>query len=170
MKNTIQAIEELLKVSRGGNHMYHIPKYRVSLVRDGVQTVREKIVTGHEVAVELARGFIPDTGAEHAIVILLDVQNKMIGVLPLSSGSIDRTIVDPGDVFTLVFAGRAAAFILAHNHPSGEPSPSPEDRRLCRDISELGHKLKRPMVDFIIIGSGTNRYWSAKKEGSYDLK
>lgn len=152
------------------NMIYSVPRYKVQLVRDGVQTVDEKLINGPEVAVALARSYIPDDGNEHAVVIGLDTQNKMIGMLPLSSGSIDRTIVDPGDVFSLVFAMRAAAFVLIHNHPSGEPTPSAEDRKVCRTISEIGTKLKRPMLDFLIIGSGTNRYYSAKKEGSYDLK
>jgi DNA repair protein RadC len=161
---------EKIEKEKVGATVYSINKYRSVMVRDGVQLVEERRVEEPEVAVAALRPYIPDDGVEHLVVLNLDAQHNIIGINTVSSGTIDAAMADPGLIFDLVWRGGAKAFILGHNHPSGDPTLSREDRALVKELSDLGHRLRRPMLDFIVLGDGTNRFYSAKKAGNYDLK
>ena len=83
--------------------------------------------------------------------------------MPVSSGSLNASIVHPRELFQRAILANCAAVIVAHNHPSGDPSPSPEDIALTRKLVEAGELLDIPVLDHVILGYG--RYTSFKENG-----
>ena len=88
-------------------------------------------------------------------VLLLNTRNKLIRVDELSDGTLDTLLVHPREVFKSAIAANAAAVVLAHNHPSGDPTPSEADIKVTRDLIRAGHLLKIEVLDHIIIGRAT---------------
>ena len=89
---------------------------------------------------------------EHFIVLLLDRKNNVTGINTVAIGSLSATVVHPREVFTPAILDKAAAIILAHNHPSGDPAPSPEDKAMTRKLVEAGKLLGIQVLDHIIVG------------------
>jgi DNA repair protein RadC len=100
---------------------------------------------------------------EHLRVILLDTRNRVIGVRTLYIGSVNTSVIRIAEVFRSAIAENAPAIIVAHNHPSGDPSPSPEDVSVTRSIVDAGRTLSIDVLDHIVIGSG--RFVSLKERG-----
>ncbi|MBS0152346.1 MAG: DNA repair protein RadC [Nitrospira sp.] len=96
-------------------------------------------------------------------VVLLDAKNVVIREVTVSEGSLTLSIVHPREVFALAVRESAAAVLLLHNHPSGDPTPSGEDRQLTSRLVEAGRLLGIRVVDHIILGDG--RYVSFADEG-----
>ena len=94
-------------------------------------------------------------------VILLDSKNKFIRTCIISLGSVDKTLVEPRDVFRPALTHAAASIILVHNHPSGDPTPSKEDILLTQQLCLCGAILGIEVVDHVIIG--ISGYTSLKK-------
>ncbi len=92
----------------------------------------------------------------------------MIGDSEISVGTVDATFADPSDILRPVINSPAVAFVIAHNHPSGDVTPSPTDKLTHQNIFEAARIFKKPMMDAIIIGNGNTRYYSAAS--SYDLR
>lgn len=94
-------------------------------------------------------------------VILLDTKNQVLDVELVSSGTLNTTIVHPREIFKLAIRRAANAIILVHNHPSGDPTPSPEDRRLTSELIAAGNLLGIDVHDHVIIGD--RRYFSLRQ-------
>lgn len=94
---------------------------------------------------------------EHFQVLLLNTRRRLIRIEPVSvsQGTLDTLLVHPREVFKAAIAANAAAILLAHNHPSGDPTPSEADIRVTRDLIRAGQLLKIEVVDHIIIGRRT---------------
>ncbi len=90
---------------------------------------------------------------EHLYALYLSVSGRPLALEGLSTGSVDRTLVDPREVFRPALLLGARSIVLAHNHPSGDPRPSPEDRAVTRRVGELGHALGVQLADHLILGS-----------------
>lgn len=88
-------------------------------------------------------------------ILLLDTKNKVIKVEGISMGILNASLVHPREVFVKAIRQHSAAIILAHNHPSGDPDPSPEDKNITKRLYEAGELLGIPVLDHIIIGRGT---------------
>ena len=91
---------------------------------------------------------------EQFVVILLNGKNKVIGTEVVSEGSLSSSIVHPREVYAPAMLHHAAAIMVAHNHPSGDPKPSFEDEEITRMLSRSGKVLGIPMIDHVIIGDG----------------
>lgn len=91
---------------------------------------------------------------EQFVVILLNNKNKVIGTEVVSEGSLSSSIVHPREVYAPAILHHAAAIMVAHNHPSGDPKPSTEDEEVTRLLSRSGKVLGIPMIDHVIIGDG----------------
>jgi len=92
---------------------------------------------------------------EHFQVVLLNTRRKLIRVEQISQGTLDTILVHPREVFKLAIAANASAVVLAHNHPSGDPTPSEADIKVTRDLIRAGHLLKIEVLDHVIIGKRT---------------
>jgi DNA repair protein RadC len=97
---------------------------------------------------------------EELWVLLLDSRNRLLKTEQLYRGSLNASSVRPAEVYKAGIRHNAAALIIAHNHPSGDPAPSPEDINLTRMLIEAGQLLELPILDHIVVG--TNRVVSIK--------
>lgn len=97
------------------------------------------------------------------IAVLLDGKNRMLRDIRISEGSLTSSVVHPREVFNPVIRDSAAAVILVHNHPSGDPAPSREDKDITKRLKEVGELVGVKVLDHIIIGDG--RYMSFADEG-----
>jgi DNA repair protein RadC len=99
-------------------------------------------------------------------VLLLDAKNRKIRDVRVSEGSLTSSLVHPREVFSPVIRESAAAVILIHNHPSGDPQPSQEDLHITRRLREVGEVMGVRVLDHLIIGKG--RYVSFVDDGYWD--
>jgi DNA repair protein RadC len=134
----------------------------------GKRTMAVPLSTGSRVASssDLFRHYYPrlrDLRYELFLLVLLDAKHAIIRDATVSKGSLTLSIVHPRDVFNLAVRESAAAVIFVHNHPSGDPQPSPEDRALTCRLVQAGEVLGIPVLDHVIIGDG--RYLSFADRG-----
>lgn len=100
---------------------------------------------------------------EMFIELCLDTKNQIIREDIISVGSLNANIVHPREVFKLALAESAAHIIVAHNHPSGDPTPSREDIEITKKLAETGNIMGITVLDHVIIGDG--RHFSMKEAG-----
>lgn len=111
------------------------------------------VVDSAEAAARLARRHLAGKRKEHFILLLLDTRHRLIRAAEISVGTLDMSIVHPRETFREAITAGAAAILLAHNHPSGDPTPSAEDLELTRRLMEAGRLLGIPVLDHLIVGS-----------------
>jgi DNA repair protein RadC len=100
---------------------------------------------------------------ENLRVLLLDTRNRLITIDTVYVGSLNLSLVRVGELFRAAIQKSAASLILAHNHPSGDPTPSPEDVALTRSVVQAGKLLDIEVLDHLVIGYG--RFVSMKEKG-----
>ena len=123
-------------------------------------------ITGPEGVYNLLRGRMSLLDHEEVKVILLNTKNRVQNVAELTVGSLNSSLVRPAEVFKEAIRQQAAAIVLAHNHPSGDPTPSAEDVAITRKIVEAGQLLEIEVLDHIIIGlpGSTGPGWVSLRE------
>jgi len=114
----------------------------------------------------LLMGDMRDLDREVFKVLMLDTKHRIIAIETLSVGDLTGTLVHPRELFKDAMRRNSAAVILVHNHPSGDPEPSPDDIDLTRRLVAGGRLLGIEVLDHIIIGD--NRYVSLKERGFVD--
>jgi len=92
---------------------------------------------------------------ENFQVVLLNTRRKLLAIEKISKGTLDTILVHPREVFRHAIAANAAAVVLVHNHPSGDPSPSDADIKVTRDLIRAGQLLRIEVLDHIILGRAT---------------
>jgi DNA repair protein RadC len=102
-----------------------------------------------------------DEPGEVFAIICLSTKHRVIAYHEVSRGTLDATLVHPREVFKAALLANAAAIILTHNHPSGDPTPSGDDVQLTRRLGDAGTLLGIDVLDHIIVGDG--RYYSFKQ-------
>ncbi|MEB3100379.1 RadC family protein [Ferviditalea candida] len=100
---------------------------------------------------------------EHFVCLFLNTKNQVLAEETLSMGSLNASIVHPREVFRAAIKKSSASIICLHNHPSGDPSPSPEDIHLTRRLVQAGELIGIEVLDHVIIGD--RRYVSLKEQG-----
>ncbi len=100
---------------------------------------------------------------EHFRSLLLDTKNRVLKEVTVSVGSLDASVVHPREVFKDAITASAAAILVAHNHPSGDPTPSPEDRQVTARLVEAGKIIGIEVLDHLVLGDG--RWVSLKERG-----
>jgi DNA repair protein RadC len=106
---------------------------------------------------------LQDQPGEVFAILCLSTKHRVIAYHEVSRGTLDATLVHPREVFKAALLANAAAIILTHNHPSGDPSPSADDVQLTRRLVDAGALLGVDVLDHIIVGDG--RYYSFKEAG-----
>lgn len=138
---------------------------RRTLVRDSIE--RPRFTTPGALAAYL----LPLYGAsavEHFGLVMLDSKHRVIRTKLVSTGSLDSTVVHPREVFREAAANAAAAIVLFHNHPSGDPSPSPDDLALTTRLVHAGEVMGITVVDHIILADQS--YFSLFESGATILR
>jgi DNA repair protein RadC len=100
---------------------------------------------------------------EHLKVVLLDTRNRVLSTPTVYVGSLNTSVIRIGELFRMAIRNNAAAMIVAHNHPSGDPAPSPEDVKVTRELVKAGKLLDIEILDHIVIGR--QRFVSLKERG-----
>jgi DNA repair protein RadC len=100
---------------------------------------------------------------EHLRVILLDTRNQVLGIPTIYIGSLNTSVVRIGELFRQAIRANAASIIVIHNHPSGDPSPSPEDVNVTRQMVQAGKLMDIDVLDHVVIGH--QRFVSLKERG-----
>jgi DNA repair protein RadC len=100
---------------------------------------------------------------EHLRVILLDTRNRVQAIEEVYRGSLNSSQMRVGELFKAAIRRNAAAIVVVHNHPSGDPTPSPDDIAVTRAIVQAGKLLDVEVLDHLVIGGG--RYVSLKERG-----
>jgi DNA repair protein RadC len=100
---------------------------------------------------------------EHLRVVLLDTRNRVLATPTIYVGSLNTSVIRIGELFRQAIRNNAAALIVAHNHPSGDPAPSPEDIHVTRKLVEAGKLLDIEILDHIVIGR--QKFVSLKERG-----
>ena len=101
---------------------------------------------------DLVRAQQYDARQEHFFAVLLDTKNVVTAVVTVSVGTLDSSLVHPREVFREAVKSSAAAVVVAHNHPSGDPGPSLEDRQVTARLVEAGRLLGIELLDHVIVG------------------
>src|SRR5919205_754605 len=115
---------------------------------------------------DLANLLMPDMmflEQEHLRVVLLNTKNQVLSAPEVYVGSLNTSVVRVAELFREAIRQNAAAVIVVHNHPSGDPTPSPEDVAVTRQIAEAGRLLDIDVLDHLVIGH--QRYVSLKERG-----
>ena len=130
---------------------YAVPRYRVTLVRDNRAVPPSSPVTTSVAAAAILRPLFDGLDREQFLVCGLDAKHCIIGVNVVSIGSLTLAIVHPREVFKPLILMNAGAWICAHNHPSGDTTPSQEDRVLTTRLRQGADLLGLTLLDHLIL-------------------
>jgi DNA repair protein RadC len=151
------SIEDLRLVKGIGRDKAVALKSAFTLARRMALEMRQESPTldSPELIADLLREENRAYDVENFQVVLLNTRRKLIRVEKVSQGTLDTILVHPREVFKSAIAANAAAVVLAHNHPSGDPTPSEADIKVTRDLIRAGQLLKIDVLDHVIIGRST---------------
>ena len=137
---------------------YDIPEVKLQRLREC--QVENPLLETPDRAVEFWRENVPaaswfDADTETLVVLLLNSRRRIIGFARVASGTLDTCLMHPREVFKTAIVQGAAAIIILHNHPSGDPAPSEADMKITRDLIRAGQLLKIDLLDSIVVGEQT---------------
>jgi len=112
-------------------------------------------VTSPEQAAEVIVPVLAGADRERCLAALLDTKHRLLAMSTVSVGSIDHTFMAPREVFRDALAANAAAIVLAHNHPSGDPEPSRDDEAVTRRLVRAGSLIGIEVLDHLVVGDGS---------------
>jgi DNA repair protein RadC len=136
-------------------------RYRARRIADSA-TIPKRLLTPRDAGLFL-EPLLRDEPVEVCGLICLSTSHEVLAYHELSRGTINRTFMDPRDVFRTALLANAPAVMLGHNHPSGDPNPSPDDIAVARRLKAAGGVVGVAVLDFLIVGLG--RVYSAKEAG-----
>ncbi len=113
----------------------------------------------------LVAPFLAHEPVEVFVALLLDGKHRVTGFAEVSRGTLTSSLVHPREVFGPALRMGCAALIVVHNHPSGDPEPSSEDREVTKRLAEAGRLLGVPLLDHVVLGGG-GRYTSLRERVS----
>ncbi|MDX6768938.1 MAG: JAB domain-containing protein [Elusimicrobiota bacterium] len=125
--------------------------YSVELVRDCSVSVPSRSADSPAIVAEIVKKFLGRVDREHFLVLMLDARKQVTGISVVSIGTLSASLVHPRELFKPAILANAAAVVVAHNHPSGDPTPSIEDREVTRRLVRAGELLGIPVLDHLIV-------------------
>jgi DNA repair protein RadC len=126
---------------------------RIKMVRENQRLFKRfdrKLLSVKDVTA-VAEIYFKETDREEVVTFCLDTKNRLTAINQVSVGSLNQSVVHPREVFKSAILANSAAIILAHNHPSGDPSPSSEDDVITKKILQAGKILGIHLLDHVII-------------------
>lgn len=145
---------------------YRLPEARIKMCA-GPDTLfsTEPIDSPEKAAQVIGDQLLKDADREYLIATSLDNKLRPINYSIVSIGTSNAALADPKEVFKNLILSNSCAFMLMHDHPSGDPTPSQEDFVVTRRLADAGNTLGIPLVDHIVYGCGTGAYHSFKENG-----
>src|SRR5439155_10450616 len=154
-----QRMGEAVTKDRGGGDTtmpYRVTRYRLLMVKDGsITTTWDRQLRQSRDVADLMAGVCAGLDREAFFVVLVDGKNRVSGINLVGVGSLTAALVHPREVFKPAIAGSAAALVLVHNHPSGDPTPSAEDLALTNRLCEVGDLVGIKVLDHIVLGDNS---------------
>lgn len=143
--------------------LQYVPVYRVELVRERtIKNVPRHAIHNSDDVVALLKDELLKSDREKLICLMLSAKNTVIGMEVVSIGTLTASLVSCRELFKAAILANAAAIIISHPHPSGDPTPSQEDIRLTERVSKAGEILGIKLLDHVIIGElGTYSFSNA---------
>jgi DNA repair protein RadC len=138
-----------------------IPCYKIAMVKEGNISTEKKQIRAPQDVFTAVQGFLADADREYFLILTLSTKNNINGVNVVSIGSLNSSLVHPREVFKMAILSNAAAVILVHNHPSGDPNFSNEDLEITRRLVEAGRLIGIEILDHVVVGDGC---WVSFKE------
>lgn len=135
---------------------YSVPKYRLSLVKDGTAAYAERHVEQAEQAARVIGTMLNDEPVENIVVLYLNSRNKIVGAEIVSRGGLHGCAVTMAEIYRGAIVKCASAIILGHNHPSGDPRPSEDDVRMTRQAAEAGKMIGIKLLDHVVVTRETH--------------
>ena len=142
---------------------YRVPRYRLTLVAESSGLTSSEAIQTSLAAATLLRPCFEGLDREQFLVCGLDAKHRIIGINIVSIGSLTLAIVHPREVFKSLILMNAAACLCAHNHPSSDPTPSPEDRVLTQRLRHAAELLGITLLDHVVLGE--ERHFSFADQG-----
>ncbi len=143
--------------------MKKIDVVKVYVKKEQSLKIEKDVIKKPEQVFEVVKNFLGEVDREYLIVIVLDVKNKINSISVASVGTLNSSIVHPREVFKTAILANGASIILAHNHPSGDTSPSKDDINITTRIKECGVLMGIELLDHVILGD--EKFISLKNEG-----
>lgn len=140
-----------------------VPEYRLRLDPERCLDIAGAKISSAGTVADFIRENFGCNAQESTYVLCLAADNRIIGVSEVSRGGIAQTMVDPRIVFQTVLAAGAPAFVLAHNHPSGNMEPSRDDDELTQNLKNSARLLHLVLLDHVIVGGEGDFYSYAAK-------
>lgn len=135
----------------------------VRLVKETSLLYKNRSIRSPEDGYDLFKQFLGELDREYFVVMCLDVKNQPTAINICHIGSLNASIVHPREVMKTAILSNSASILVAHNHPSGQPEPSPEDIDVTKRLAEAGKIMGIELIDHLIIGE--NRFISLKEKG-----
>jgi DNA repair protein RadC len=110
-------------------------------------------VTSPEDAFAIVAPLLSGRDREHCLLVNLDTKHRLLTVATVSIGTVDHTFMAPREIFREALLAGASAVFLAHNHPSGDPTPSADDRQVTRRLAQAGTTLGVDVLDHLVVGA-----------------
>lgn len=127
-------------------------KYQIVMGQLPLQVVRERNELCRTPAdIRAICADMADLAQESLQVLLLDSKNRVMDRILVTLGTLNASLVHPREIFRAAIVGNAAAVVLIHNHPSGDPTPSPEDIRVTKQVVEAGRIIDINVIDHVVI-------------------
>ena len=134
---------------------YRVSQFRLMLVKDGpaISTTWDRQVRGPKDIADFMAPIAANLDRETFWILMLDGRNRVTGLHVVSVGSLTSTVVHPREVWKAAILANAAAIIVCHNHPSGEPTPSGEDIALTARLLAVGELVGIRLLDHVVLGA-----------------
>ena len=155
------SVEELAKVKGVGPAKAVLLKAALALSARFQRSSDKTRIQTPEAAYQLFRPLLENEPQEKLVALLLDTKSCHIATETIAVGSLNSAAVRPRELFRPAIRRNAASLIIAHNHPSGDPTPSLQDKKLTRILADAGKLLQIPIQDHLIIGN--HSYFSLRE-------
>ena len=145
---------------------YRLKTFRVQFVAESTEFPAGTACRSSEEVQRLARAIYAtlDADKEHFALLAMNNKNRVNGFKLISTGSLTASLVHPREVWRAALHLCAAAVVLVHNHPSGDPAPSVEDQDITRRLKETGEMLGIRVLDHVVLGD-QERFFSFSDRG-----
>lgn len=140
-----------------------MPTVRVKLIHDAEPYYGKRKIRCADDIYQFIKSECQDSDREMLLTIGLDGAHQVVSVETTSIGSINQAIVSPREIFKSLILGNCSSFVLVHNHPSGEPTPSAEDVAITKRVGDGAKLLGFNMLDHLIVGQG--KFYSFQESG-----
>lgn len=153
----------MVSKEKNNKHLKRINVVSIKMIRESSVLYNIRRISEPKDIVDLGKKFLDELDREELIVACLNAKNEVNSINVVSIGSLNNSIVHPREVFKTAILSNAASIVMIHNHPSGDVTPSKEDKEITLRIKESGIILGIKLLDHIIIGNDT--YYSFKEHG-----